>query len=64
MQLIPQTIAPTWSAYADKLSAGSDSVLATLSHQEFETGLAAVRRHAEQSVNQNVVELIDLFVFQ
>jgi ubiquinone/menaquinone biosynthesis C-methylase UbiE len=63
-ELIPQRIAPTWSAYADKLSAGGDSVLATLGREEFAAGLAALRRHGEQSQSQNVVELIDLFVFQ
>jgi hypothetical protein len=61
-EVIIQTIAPTWSAYADKLSAGGDSVLATLSAQDFESGLTAVRRHAE-AANQTVVEPIDLFVF-
>lgn len=62
-EVITQTIAPSWSAYADKLSAGGDSVLATLSHQEFENGLAALRRHGAETANQNVVEPIDLFVF-
>jgi ubiquinone/menaquinone biosynthesis C-methylase UbiE len=61
--LIIQTIAPTWGAYADKLSAGGDSVLATLSAQDFESGLAAVRRHVAEAANQSVVEPIDLFVF-
>ena len=62
-EVITQTIAPSWSAYADKLSAGGDSVLASLSQQEFESGLAALRRHGAEAANQNVVEPIDLFVF-
>jgi ubiquinone/menaquinone biosynthesis C-methylase UbiE len=62
-QVITQTIAPTWSAYADKLSAGGDSVLATLSQQEFQSGLAALRRHGAEVANQSIVEPIDLFVF-
>jgi ubiquinone/menaquinone biosynthesis C-methylase UbiE len=62
-EVITQTIAPNWSAYADKLSAGGDSVLATLSAQEFESGLAAIRRHVAKAANQTVVEPIDLFVF-
>jgi ubiquinone/menaquinone biosynthesis C-methylase UbiE len=62
-EVIIQTIAPSWSAYADKLSAGGDSVLATLSVQEFQSGLAAVRRHVAEAANQTVVEPIDLFVF-
>ena len=61
-ELIIQTIAPSWSAYADKLSAGGDSILATLSAQEFQSGLAAVRRHVAEAANQTVVEPIDLFV--
>jgi ubiquinone/menaquinone biosynthesis C-methylase UbiE len=62
-EVVTQTIAQSWSTYADKLSAGGDSVLASLSHHEFERGLAALRRHAVESVSQDVVEPIDLFVF-
>jgi ubiquinone/menaquinone biosynthesis C-methylase UbiE len=62
-EVIRQTIAPSWTAYADKLSAKGDSVLASLSHQEFETGLAALRRHGVKAVSQSIVEPIDLFVF-
>lgn len=61
-ELIRQTIAATWSAYADKLSAGADSVLATLSREEFESGLSALRQH--RPVNQSVIEPIDLFIFR
>jgi ubiquinone/menaquinone biosynthesis C-methylase UbiE len=63
-EVIVQTIAPSWTAYADKLSAGGDSVLATLSHEEFESGLAALRRHGADAPNQSVVEPIDLLVFR
>jgi ubiquinone/menaquinone biosynthesis C-methylase UbiE len=63
-EVIVQTIAPSWTAYADKLSAGGDSVLATLSHEEFESGLAALRRHGAEAPNQSVVEPIDLLVFR
>jgi ubiquinone/menaquinone biosynthesis C-methylase UbiE len=62
-ELIVQTIAPGWSAYADKLAAGGDSVLATLAPQEFETGLAAVRRYEAEAGNQAIVEPIDLLTF-
>jgi ubiquinone/menaquinone biosynthesis C-methylase UbiE len=62
-EVIRQTIAPSWTAYADKLSAKGDSVLASLSHQEFESGLAALRRHGVKAVSQSIVEPIDLFVF-
>jgi len=62
-QIITQTIAPDWSVYAEKLAAGGDSVLAQLSRQDFDDGLAAVRRHADTTGGRRaVVEPIDLFV--
>lgn len=62
-QIITQTIAPDWTVYVDKLAAGGDSVLARLSRQDFDDGLAAVRRHAATADGQQpVVEPIDLFV--
>ena len=61
--LVRQTIAPDWTAYADKLAAGGDSVLARLSQHEFESGLAAVRKFAVTEGQREVVEPIDLFVF-
>ena len=62
-QIITQTIAPDWNVYAEKLAAGGDSVLASLSHQDFDSGLAAVRRHAATADGRRpVVEPIDLFV--
>ena len=62
--LIEQTIAPNWAAYAEKLSAGGDSVLARMSRPELEDGLAAVRRYAAERGDQTVVEQIDLLVFE
>lgn len=62
--VITQTIAPSWEAYAGKLSAGGDSVLARLSEQEFERGLAALRRQRAETLEQNIVEPVDLFVFR
>ena len=61
-ELITQTIAPSWAAYTEKLAAGGDSVLARLSREEFDAGIAAVRSHAE-SHPEAVVEPIDLLVF-
>ena len=62
-EIIRQTIAPDWSVYAGKLAAGGDSVLAQLSQQDFDDGLAAVRRHAATTDGRRpVVEPIDLFV--
>ncbi|MGH7469334.1 MAG: class I SAM-dependent methyltransferase [Longimicrobiales bacterium] len=63
-QLITQTIAPTWAAYAEKIAAGGDSVLARLSARDFQAGLEALRRHAAGALHQAIVEPIDLFVFR
>lgn len=63
-ELVTQTIAPSWTAYADKLSAGGDSVLATLSDETFQEGLAAIRRHRADAAPQPVREPLDLFVFR
>lgn len=62
-QIITQTIAPDWTVYAEKLAAGGDSVLAQLRRQDFDDGLAAVRRHAATADGRRpVVEPIDLFI--
>jgi ubiquinone/menaquinone biosynthesis C-methylase UbiE len=62
-EIITQTIAQDWTVYAEKLAAGGDSVLAQLSQQDLDDGLAAVRRHAATADGrQPVVEPIDLFV--
>ena len=61
-EIVTQTIASDWMAYADKLAAGGDSILARLSQQDFEDGLAAVRRHAMDEGRRPVVEPIDFFL--
>jgi ubiquinone/menaquinone biosynthesis C-methylase UbiE len=60
---IRQTIAPSWSVYAEKLAAGGDSVLARLSRQDFDQGLKSVRRYAIADCHEPVIEPIDFFVF-
>jgi ubiquinone/menaquinone biosynthesis C-methylase UbiE len=62
-EVISQVVAPSWSSYADKLSAGGDSILVRLNRQEFEEGLAAIRKFGSES-KQSVIERIDFFVFQ
>ena len=62
--LITQTIAPTWHAYAEKLAAGADSVLARVTPTELEAGLERVRRHAAVVDPRAVTEPIDLLVFE
>jgi SAM-dependent methyltransferase len=63
-EVITQVVAPGWQAYADKLSAGGDSILARLSREELESGLAAIRRHGAEGVTEAIAEPIDLFVFR
>lgn len=62
--LITQEVAPDWATYAEKLTTRSDSVLARLSDEDFDRGIAAIRRHAEHAGPEAVVEPIDLFVFR
>lgn len=63
-QVVRQTIAPTWEAYAGKLAAGADSVLARVSGDELSRGLDAVRRHDPGPHERAVVEPIDVFFFK
>jgi ubiquinone/menaquinone biosynthesis C-methylase UbiE len=63
-EVITQTIAPNHMVYADKLATGADSVLAQLSHDEFQAGIDAVREYAMRVNDQEVTEPIDLFVFR
>ena len=62
--VVEQTIATDWAAYAEKLAAGGDSVLARLSQADLDRGMAALRAHAIESESQAVVEPIDLLVFR
>ncbi len=64
LDLVTQEIAPSYAAYAEKLEAGADSVLASLSSHDFEAGMTALRAHAAHSDAKAVFEPIDLFVFQ
>jgi SAM-dependent methyltransferase len=63
-QIVTQAIAPSWPAYADKLSAGGDSVLARLSEDELGRGLEAIRRYGGGSGGRPVVEPIDVLFFR
>jgi len=64
VDLVTQEIAPNYMAYAEKLSAGADSVLARLSRSDFEAGMDALRLHAARTDRQAVFEPIDVFVFR
>jgi ubiquinone/menaquinone biosynthesis C-methylase UbiE len=64
-ELIRGEAAGSWGAYADKLALRADSILAQLSDQEFDVGLAALREHATAAPpDEPVIELIDFFVFR
>ena len=63
-QVVTQQVAASLAAYAEKLSAGADSVLVQLTHHDFQEGLAAMRLYAERIADKAVVEPIDVFVFR
>ena len=63
LDMITQTVAPDWDIYADKIAANADSVLARLTREDFDDGLAALRQYAVVAQPHAVVEPIDLFVF-
>ncbi len=64
VEVVTQEIAQSHAAYADKLAAGADSVLASLSQSEFAAGMQALRSHAARVDDQSVFEPIDVFVFR
>ncbi len=64
VELVTQEIAPTYAAYAEKLAAGADSVLASLSRRDFDAGMRALRVHAAHGDGEAVFEPIDVFVFR
>ena len=63
-EVVNQEIARNYAAYAEKLSAGADSVLARLTQSEFAAGMQALLSHATGIDDQAVVEPIDVFVFR
>lgn len=64
LEVVTQEVAQSYAAYAEKLSAGADSVLASLSRSEFASGMQALRSHAARIDVQAVFEPIDVFVFR
>lgn len=64
LEVVNQEIARNYATYAEKLSAGADSVLARLSRSEFAAGMQALRSHAARIDDQAVFEPIDVFVFR
>lgn len=62
--IVTQQIAPDLAAYAEKIAAGADSVLAQLTEGEFRAGLATMRAHAAYTGDTPVCEPIDVLVFR
>lgn len=62
--IVTQQIAPDLATYTDKLAAGADSVLAQLSAEDFQAGIAALRAHAARTGDKPVTEPIDVLVFR
>jgi ubiquinone/menaquinone biosynthesis C-methylase UbiE len=64
-ELVCSELAPDRNTYAEKLAHRADSVLAQLSDDEFEEGLAALRRYAATApASAPVTEPVDFFVFR
>jgi len=63
-EIVTQQIAPDLAVYAEKLSAGADSVLAQLSEADFNSGIAAMRAHSTLAGDKPVCEPIDVLVFR
>ena len=61
---VVQQIAPTYFEYAERLSAGGDSVLASIEPGELDSGIAAIRHHAARVDPTPVTEPIDILVFR
>lgn len=64
-ELVASEAAESWVQYAERLAHRADSGLVGLSDEEFERGLAALRKHAlEQRPGDPVISPIDFFVFR
>jgi ubiquinone/menaquinone biosynthesis C-methylase UbiE len=63
-ELVTQEVAQNYAAYAEKLAAGADSVLVSLSPDDFAAGMERLRAHATRVDAQPVIEPIDVFVFR
>ena len=63
-RIVTQQIASDFERYAEKLATGSDSVLASLTPDDFEAGMQALRTYAAQTENRPVFEPIDVLVFR
>jgi ubiquinone/menaquinone biosynthesis C-methylase UbiE len=64
-ELIDSETGENWRHYADKVALRADSILAQLRDDDFEAGLAALRRYAAAAAPDGpVIEPVDFFVFR
>lgn len=63
-EVVVQEVAPDLAAYADRLAAGADSILAALCPRALEAGLAAIRARAAGPRAGPVTEPIDVLAFR
>ena len=62
--LIRQTIAPSLREYAERIALRGLSDLAAITDEEFDEGMAALRRYCANDPASETEEEVDLFVFQ
>jgi ubiquinone/menaquinone biosynthesis C-methylase UbiE len=60
--VVTQEIGATWNEFADRTATRADSVLRDLDDRDFNAGMAALRRKAQEAEGP-VTETIDFFVF-
>jgi ubiquinone/menaquinone biosynthesis C-methylase UbiE len=64
-EVVASQVAPNWLAYAQKVAYRADSILARLTDQEFEDGLAMLRDYAAaEASDKPVFEPVDFLVLQ
>jgi len=63
-QIVRQRVATTWGEFVQKTSLRADSLIARLSDEDYEAGMAGLKAHAAAAeTDEPVVEDIDLFIF-
>ncbi len=64
-EIVTQVVAATWPAFVGKIALRGYSTVASLSDQDFETGMAALQAHTPPNgQNHPVTEDLDWFVFK
>ena len=64
-EVVMSQTAASWPEYAERVALRADSILIQLGEDEFDEGLAALRRYAaERDASEAVIEPVDLFAFR